>query len=64
MGLVKDRKEGRSLWGLVILHSKGDKRGGGLTYKDTGVDIDTGTKLVWRIAKMAPGIGGFGGLFF
>lgn len=34
-----------------------------LTYKDSGVDIDAGTELVRRIAKMAPGIGGFGGLF-
>ncbi|KAE8697939.1 Phosphoribosylformylglycinamidine cyclo-ligase [Hibiscus syriacus] len=35
----------------------------GLTYKDAGVDIDAGTELVRRIAKMAPGIGGFGGFF-
>lgn len=35
----------------------------GLTYKDAGVDIDAGSELVKRIAKMAPGIGGFGGLF-
>ncbi|KMZ76430.1 Phosphoribosylformylglycinamidine cyclo-ligase [Zostera marina] len=35
----------------------------GLTYKDAGVDIDAGTELVKRIAKMTPGIGGFGGLF-
>ncbi|XP_040993186.1 phosphoribosylformylglycinamidine cyclo-ligase, chloroplastic-like [Juglans microcarpa x Juglans regia] len=34
-----------------------------LTYKDAGVDIDAGSELVHRIAKMAPGIGGFGGLF-
>ncbi|KAL5712043.1 phosphoribosylformylglycinamidine cyclo-ligase [Ranunculus cassubicifolius] len=34
-----------------------------MTYKDAGVDIDAGTDLVRRIAKMAPGIGGFGGLF-
>jgi hypothetical protein len=27
------------------------------------VDIDAGTELVRRISKMAPGIGGFGGLF-
>lgn len=40
----------------------GDK-GDGLTYKDAGVDIDAGSELVRRIAKMAPGIGGFGGLF-
>lgn len=37
--------------------------GGGLTYKDAGVDIDAGAELVKRISKMAPGIGGFGGLF-
>ncbi|KAG0596906.1 hypothetical protein M758_UG294300 [Ceratodon purpureus] len=37
--------------------------GGGLTYKDAGVDIDAGTELVRRIAKMTPGIGGFGGLY-
>lgn len=36
---------------------------GGLTYKDAGVDIDAGAELVRRIARMAPGIGGFGGLF-
>ncbi|XP_065029338.1 phosphoribosylformylglycinamidine cyclo-ligase, chloroplastic/mitochondrial-like [Musa acuminata AAA Group] len=35
----------------------------GLTYKDAGVDIDAGSELVRRIAKLAPGIGGFGGLF-
>ncbi|KAI3466858.1 hypothetical protein Pfo_023521 [Paulownia fortunei] len=34
-----------------------------LTYKDAGVDIDAGSELVRRIAKMAPEIGGFGGLF-
>lgn len=34
-----------------------------LTYKDAGVDIDAGSELVRRIAKLAPGIGGFGGLF-
>ncbi|PIM97607.1 Phosphoribosylformylglycinamidine cyclo-ligase [Handroanthus impetiginosus] len=38
-------------------------QGEGLTYKDAGVDIDAGSELVRRIAKMAPGIGGFGGLF-
>ncbi|KAB2056675.1 hypothetical protein ES319_A11G118900v1 [Gossypium barbadense] len=36
---------------------------GGLTYKDAGVDIDAGSELVRRIAKMAPGIGGFGGIY-
>lgn len=34
-----------------------------MTYKGAGVDIDAGTELVRRIRKMAPGIGGFGGLF-
>ncbi|XP_031399692.1 phosphoribosylformylglycinamidine cyclo-ligase, chloroplastic-like [Punica granatum] len=34
-----------------------------LSYKKSGVDIDTGSELVKRIDKMAPGIGGFGGLF-
>ncbi|EFH41506.1 hypothetical protein ARALYDRAFT_916932 [Arabidopsis lyrata subsp. lyrata] len=34
-----------------------------LNYKDSGVDIDAGAELVKRIAKMAPGIGVFGGLF-
>ncbi|KAE8681645.1 Phosphoribosylformylglycinamidine cyclo-ligase [Hibiscus syriacus] len=43
--------------------SKESDGSGGLTYKDAGVDIDAGTELVRRIAKMAPGIGGFGGLF-
>jgi phosphoribosylformylglycinamidine cyclo-ligase len=41
----------------------GNANGGGLTYKDAGVDIDAGTELVRRIAKMTPGIGGFGGLY-
>ncbi|KAG9135908.1 hypothetical protein Leryth_002615 [Lithospermum erythrorhizon] len=40
-----------------------EEKGKGLTYKDAGVDIDAGSELVKRIAKMAPGIGGFGGLF-
>ncbi|KAF5948285.1 hypothetical protein HYC85_014242 [Camellia sinensis] len=43
--------------------SSGSSSGGGLTYKDAGVDIDAGSELVRRIAKMAPVIGGFGGLF-
>ncbi|KAI8551574.1 hypothetical protein RHMOL_Rhmol06G0196600 [Rhododendron molle] len=47
------------------MSSKSSNRGetGGLTYKEAGVDIDAGSELVRRIAKMAPGIGGFGGLF-
>lgn len=40
-----------------------DKTSPGLSYKDAGVDIDAGSELVRRIAAMAPGIGGFGGLF-
>lgn len=44
--------------------SKREEDGDGkMTYKDAGVDIDAGSELVRRIAKMAPGIGGFGGLF-
>ncbi|KAG8385233.1 hypothetical protein BUALT_Bualt03G0020800 [Buddleja alternifolia] len=43
-------------------HVEADKSEG-LTYKEAGVDIDAGSELVRRIAKMAPGIGGFGGLF-
>lgn len=43
--------------------SQTDSGAAGLTYKDAGVDIDAGSELVRRIAKMAPGIGGFGGLF-
>ncbi|CAN6345527.1 unnamed protein product [Urochloa humidicola] len=35
----------------------------GMTYKGAGVDIDAGAELVRRIRKMAPGIGGFGGLY-
>lgn len=60
---AKDRKEGRRIRGLAISCSKVGEGGRGLTYKDAGVDIDAGTELVRRIAKMAPGIGGFGGLF-
>ncbi|WJX53733.1 Phosphoribosylformylglycinamidine cyclo-ligase, chloroplastic/mitochondrial [Trifolium repens] len=44
---------------VVAVRAEGE----GLTYKDAGVDIDAGSELVRRIAKMAPGIGGFGGLF-
>ncbi|CAA7399252.1 unnamed protein product [Spirodela intermedia] len=53
---------------VSCLSSSSSSAGGGaeargLTYKEAGVDIDAGTELVRRIAKMAPGIGGFGGLF-
>jgi len=37
--------------------------GASLTYRGAGVDIDAGSELVRRIAKMAPEIGGFGGFF-
>ncbi|WOL16441.1 phosphoribosylformylglycinamidine cyclo-ligase [Canna indica] len=53
----------RRMEGLRISCSGGESGSRGLTYKDAGVDIDAGTELVRRIAKMAPGIGGFGGLF-
>ncbi|KAG8362909.1 hypothetical protein BUALT_BualtUnG0024900 [Buddleja alternifolia] len=43
-------------------HVEADKSEG-LACKEAGVDIDAGSELVRRIAKMAPGIGGFGGLF-
>ncbi|KAL2937274.1 Phosphoribosylformylglycinamidine cyclo-ligase chloroplastic/mitochondrial [Bienertia sinuspersici] len=51
------------LTSCVANDSKGGNDLGGLTYKDAGVDIDAGTELVRRIAKMVSGIGGFGGLF-
>ncbi|KAH0918788.1 hypothetical protein HID58_026448 [Brassica napus] len=47
----------------VLSVSKKDDDTESLSYKGSGVDIDAGTELVRRIAKMAPGIGGFGGLF-
>jgi phosphoribosylformylglycinamidine cyclo-ligase len=34
-----------------------------MAYKGAGLDIDAGTELVRRIRKLAPGIGGFGGLY-
>lgn len=43
--------------------SSKDQGASGLTYKDAGVDIDAGAELVRRIQKMAPGLGGFGGLY-
>lgn len=45
----------------VISMSKNEDDG--FTYKDAGVDIDAGLELVRRIKRMAPGVGGFGGLF-
>ena len=47
-------------WRILPLVAGGSQR---LIYKDVGVDIDAGVDLVKRIAKMALGIGGFGGLF-
>ncbi|XVE73400.1 hypothetical protein DITRI_Ditri11bG0115100 [Diplodiscus trichospermus] len=47
----------------VLSMAKDSDGSAGLTYKDAGVDIDAGSELVRRIAKMAPGIGGFGGLY-
>ena len=37
--------------------------GGGMTYRDAGVDIEAGAELVRRIQGLNPDIGGFGGLF-
>ncbi|KAM0951177.1 putative phosphoribosylformylglycinamidine cyclo-ligase [Dioscorea sansibarensis] len=48
---------------MAVSCSKGGEEVKKLTYKGAGVDIDAGSELVRRIAKMAPGIGGFGGLF-
>ncbi|KAL6586792.1 Phosphoribosylformylglycinamidine cyclo-ligase, chloroplastic [Orobanche minor] len=53
---------------VVVLSKKGTGIEGhtddeeGLTYKDSSVDIDASEELVRRIAKRAPGIGGFSGL--
>ncbi|KAJ0976383.1 hypothetical protein J5N97_018348 [Dioscorea zingiberensis] len=58
--LVVDAKKTRR---MAVSFSKGGEEVKKLTYKDAGVDIDAGSELVRRIAKMAPGIGGFGGLF-
>lgn len=55
------RAEGAFPLGPIIAAAAAAK--GGLTYKDSGVDIDAGNELVKRIAKMTPGIGGFGGVF-
>ena len=75
MGGRRGHSEGVSLSGGRRVAVKGGRRsgvvgvaqasanGGGLTYKEAGVDIDAGAELVRRIAKMTPGIGGFGGLY-
>ncbi|CAM8987782.1 unnamed protein product [Rhodiola kirilowii] len=63
-GLVSScskRMEGLRINRIACSASKSDSDP--LTYKSAGVDIDAGSELVRRIAKMAPGIGGFGGLF-
>ncbi|XAR54890.1 Phosphoribosylformylglycinamidine cyclo-ligase [Bertholletia excelsa] len=62
LGAGKINKGGLSA--VSMLSASGNQGGSsGLTYKEAGVDIDAGSELVRRIAKMAPGIGGFGGLF-
>ncbi|RWR90044.1 phosphoribosylformylglycinamidine cyclo-ligase, chloroplastic/mitochondrial-like protein [Cinnamomum micranthum f. kanehirae] len=48
--------------GKTVSCSNREEDVGGFTYKGAGVDIDAGSELVRRIAKMTPGIGGFGGL--
>ncbi|XP_073013735.1 phosphoribosylformylglycinamidine cyclo-ligase, chloroplastic-like [Typha latifolia] len=58
-----DKNGKRRIMVSEIACSKGGDEGKGLTYKEAGVDIDAGAELVRRIAKMAPGIGGFGGLY-
>lgn len=60
LSIASGRVRGNS---RVLSMSGSGSTSGGLTYKDAGVDIDAGSELVRRIAKMAPGIGGFGGLF-
>lgn len=54
---------------LVVQAGRAAKRralcnasGGGLSYKDAGVDIDAGNELVKRIQKLNPSIGGFSGM--
>ncbi|KAK8946732.1 hypothetical protein KSP39_PZI006645 [Platanthera zijinensis] len=61
-GILLRRHNLKIAGGSISCSISGDG-GKGLTYKDAGVDIDAGTELVRRIAKMAPGIGGFGGLY-
>ncbi|KAL6219966.1 hypothetical protein ACLB2K_007724 [Fragaria x ananassa] len=64
-GLLLASSSGHSQSKHVCSLSKIDsgESSGGFSYKDAGVDIDAGAELVRRIAKMAPGIGGFGGFF-
>ncbi|CAJ2633068.1 phosphoribosylformylglycinamidine cyclo-ligase, chloroplastic/mitochondrial-like [Trifolium pratense] len=44
----------------TVFAGEGDE---GLAYNGAGVDINAGSELIRRIAKIAPGIGGFGGFF-
>ncbi|KAK3014087.1 hypothetical protein RJ639_009492 [Escallonia herrerae] len=48
---------------LSSKHNESRDMADSLTYKDAGVDIDAGSELVRRIAKMAPGIGAKEGYF-
>lgn len=61
-GVQLPRRTLKMAGGSISCSSRNDG-GKGLTYKDSGVDINAGTELVRRIAKMTPGIGGFGGLY-
>ncbi|KAI3713879.1 hypothetical protein L1987_72466 [Smallanthus sonchifolius] len=61
--LTSRKPEAKNYSKNKVACSASSNQGEGLTYKDAGVDIDAGSELVKRIAKMAPGIGGFGGLF-
>ncbi|KAH7861632.1 hypothetical protein Vadar_028658 [Vaccinium darrowii] len=63
LGDGKVPKDGLRTTASMSSNSSNQVETGGFTYKDAGVDIDAGSELVRRIAKMAPGIGGFGGLF-
>lgn len=61
---IRIRRGTRKVRAVVSMsRTEAAEKSDGLTYKDAGVDIDAGSELVKRIAKMAPGIGGFGGLF-
>eukprot|EP00262_Sarcandra_glabra_P022020 TRINITY_DN9542_c1_g1_i1.p1 TRINITY_DN9542_c1_g1~~TRINITY_DN9542_c1_g1_i1.p1 ORF type:complete len:397 (+),score=66.66 TRINITY_DN9542_c1_g1_i1:332-1522(+) len=61
--IASNKEKTRSTHRNLQVSCKSKEDNEGLTYKDAGVDIDAGAELVRRIAKMAPGIGGFGGLF-
>lgn len=66
-GVVPGRRDGSSM-----SNSSDQDSGPGLSYRDAGVDIDAGSRLVERIApavartrrsEVMNGLGGFGGLF-